>query len=512
MADATILFGGGINAQARTADVHDQECTAGENFHLKQFFSGFKARKPFDLLGTATNTSEIRGWAQLLRSDGTVSTLIQAGTTVYEWDFGSTFTSRGTVNAGTRLRGTANFTLTEKALITDLNKATPVKQWDGVTFETMPHNLGGDFFAKYCIVDHERAIFGNIRAGADTPHLLVGSKGGDNEALTVTDKPSSALSNEDPWYIPIADFRPINGLVNGIGDGASIVISTENGKLRKLIGSSAQDFAIDPFFVGSASAGAEAIVNTGNDVVFGRPGAIESLAGVQQFGDVKTDDLSRWIDVEDVSAWTIVYDPTTQRVYCLPKDGSSVLVLHKEMLAAGVSPWSEWTTTHAMAFQPSSIFTLRSPDGRDRVYMGDSTGKLYQLDGSGSQDGGTDDVTAFRIPKLIWSHGALSGVKGYVDYVKNNDAHTLTLEGRYAGIEQFDKSETVAVPALTTSAVYGTTAFYGTTSTYGTAFKDRPGRRAFEITGESSAVQIKASLVGSACIDKIWFQYKETAP
>lgn len=510
MADVSLLFGGGRNTQARSADIHPQECTDGENFELTQFDSAFKVRKPFDLVGTATNAAEIRGFAQLVKSDGTVSTLIQAGDTVYEWDLGSTFTSRGTVNAGSRLRGSANFVLKDQVIITDLNKYTAVKIWDGETFQDMPHNLGGDFFAKYCIIDNERAIFGNVRSGIDTPHVLLGSAGGDNEILTITDKPSSALSNDDPWFIPVADFRPINGLIHGIGVDADVVLSCENGRIRKLTGNSAQDYAIKAFFVGSAAAGDEALVNTRNDVVYGRAGAIESLTGVQAFGDVKTDDLSRWINVNEVSQWRLIYEPVNQRLFCFPKDGSSVHVLHKEILGAPVSPWSEWTTTHALAFQPSTVFNLRGNDGIDRVYMGDTSGNIYQIDGTGTQDGGTDDVTAFRVSQLVKSRGDISDITGYVDYIKNHEAHTIGLQFRFSGITQSDLSETITVPALTTSAIYGTTAVYGTTDTYGAAFKKRPGRQHFTVTGSSNGLQVASTIVGSAELDEISYEYNET--
>lgn len=510
MADVSILFGGGRNTQARSADIHPQECTDGENFDLVQFDSAFKVRKPFDLKGTAPNAAEIRGFAQLVKADGTVSTLVQAGTVVYEWDFGSTFTSRGTVAAGSRLRGSANFALKDQVIITDLNKADVVKIWDGATFRDMPHNLGGGFYAKYCVVDHERAIFANVKSGIDTPHVLLGSKGGDNEMLTVTDRPSSALSNDDPWFIPVANFRPINGLVPGIGTDASLVLSAENGRIHKLTGTSAQDFAILPFFVSSAAAGDEALVNTRNDVVYGRPGAIESLTGVQQFGDVKTDDLSRWIDVKDVASWRIIYEPLNQRLLCFPKDGSSVHVLHKEILNAPVSPWSEWTTTHALAFQPSTVFNLRTPDGIERVFMGDTSGNIYQIDGDGTQDGGTATVSAFRISQLTKSRGDISNITGYVDYIKNHEAHTIDLQFRFSGITQSDQDETIAVPALTTSAVYGTTSVYGTTGTYGAAFKKRPGRQGFSVSGSSNGLQVKSTLSGTAELDEIWYEYSET--
>ena len=62
-----------------------------------------RSRGPFDEIGTAPNGSEIRGFATLLKTDGTETMLVQAGPTVYKWD-GTAFTNVGTVNQLAQLR------------------------------------------------------------------------------------------------------------------------------------------------------------------------------------------------------------------------------------------------------------------------------------------------------------------------------------------------------------------------------------------------------------------------
>ena len=112
-------FGAGLNTRTSDFKADPIECVEGQNFGLDIENSLMFRRKPFDLVATATNGNAINGFAQLKKVDGTLSTLIQAGSEVYEWDGGSTFTSRGTVRSGVKLRGprTANFLFDDIALI-----------------------------------------------------------------------------------------------------------------------------------------------------------------------------------------------------------------------------------------------------------------------------------------------------------------------------------------------------------------------------------------------------------
>jgi len=512
-----LTFGGGRNLQARVVDIDPSECTDGENFDLSLADSGWNRRKSFSLVGTATNAAEIRGFAQLVSEDGTISTLIQAGNTVYSWDGTTNFTSVGTVNSSSRLRGhwrTQNFELDGYVIITDLEKLSPVKKWTGSSFVDLDHNLVGEFRAKYCFIDNERALFGNCFNIVDLKHLIVGSKRGDPENLSVSDRPSTALSQEDPFFIPMQDFRGINGLTDGFG---IIIISTEHGRLWKLSGTSSKDFAIDNLFTGSAAAGPEAITNVGNDVIFGRVGVIESLSGVDRFGDVEADDLSLWIkpEAENVKNWRIVYDPRTQRILCFPDGESFVHVLHKSLLATELSPWSKWTTTHALAFQPTLIFQIKNPvTGLDAVFMGNGSGNIYLIDGADDQDGGTDDITSFRISTLFRGQtvsGAVFDIKGMVEYPKNENTHTLDITFLHSGEEVFDKSLSLTLPAEDGSIFYGGSFHYGDGTPYGFKFKDRLYRQTFDDGGLGNELQIKTSITGSTNfrIDEISFTGEE---
>lgn len=498
---AVLTFGRGLNARARTSDVAGSECVQGQNYDLDLDFSGFSRRKPFDLSGTATNAERINGFAQLIKADDTVTTLVQAGAEVYSWDGASSFTSVGTVDSGSRLRGPRehNFTLDDTVIITDLAKATVVKTWDGTDFKDMAHDLGGNLFAKYCIVENERAFYGNVKTSTDTPHVVLGSTRGDFDALSESVRPIAENNPEDPFFIPMPDLRPMNGLKAGLG---VVMMGTTQGQLYVLTGSNAQDFALEPLYLGSAVSGDEAMENIGNDMIFGPPGRIESLSGTLNFGDVETDDISRWIKplVDEVKSWTIVYDRRNQKVLCIPGGGNVVYVMHKGVITAGdgLSPWSPWKTAHASSFQPTAIMAMRRPtDNLEVIYFGDNTGNIYQFDGDGGQDGGSADIKVFRESGLIMpEEGKVFDVTGYIHYRRIADA-TVTLTFQHQGVNVFDQPITINLEADTTGAFYGATDYYGEEKYYGSRFARRLTRREATIAGRSTALQVRVEIDGA---------------
>src|SRR3990167_5907330 len=193
--DVVLKFGGGLHTRASEDEIDAREASAGQNFLLDIENRELRNRPPFDLIGTVSNASDIRGGGSLLKSDGTVSTLFQAGTVVYEWDGLTTFTSKGTVNSSSKLRGhwrSHNSTIDDVLLLTDLNLADVIKQWDGTTFSSVSftNQAGaafGTFYAKYLTVSNERAMFGHVRDPSLTsPHMIVGSERGDYTIISVS--------------------------------------------------------------------------------------------------------------------------------------------------------------------------------------------------------------------------------------------------------------------------------------------------------------------------------------
>lgn len=508
-----LRFGAGINTVKSETDIDDNECADGHNFGLQIDDSIFFRRKPFDLVATAPNGLEVRGFVQLIKQDGTRSTLVQAGGTVYEWDGGTTFTSKGTVNSGARLRGRIdhNFTLDEYVIITDLNQAEPVMKWDGTTLSTLAHNLGGDFFARYCRVEDEAAWFANVKSGTATPHMLVRSKRSDGENLSVSDRPSSALGADDPFFLLAKDFLPINGIVSAFGE---LAFSTSRGRFYRITGTTSEDYALTEMYADSGAAGAEAIVFAGNDVLYGRQGKIESLFATETLGNVATDDRSRQIAdlVEDIDDWLVLFNSRLQKVYFFDSGNSRVFVFHKAFIderirkvtqqqaVPEVSPWSIWKTDHSMAFQPTAAMNMRRPtDGLETIYLGGSAGEIFALEGSGDQDGGTTDIESVRLSKLYEAPkgGEAFNIDGWIRY-RSAFAAVVTLRFEFAGSNLFNEEITIPLVANTNFPVFGGSFYFGGSVYFGAQFSGRLTRRPYDMPGFNEAFQVRITVSGAA--------------
>lgn len=510
----TITFGGGLNSRRRVSDVQVDECVnPSTNFDLDSQQRALNRRRPFDLVATAPNGASINGAAQLVKQDGSVSTLIQAGANVYSWNGDQTFTEVGTVLSTAKLRGPRehNFTLDEYVIITDLTKGETVKQWDGTTFIDLPHDLGGDLFAKYCRVHDERAWLGNVSTSVSpgsavtaTPHVVLASQRGNGRVYSTNLRPTSSVGLDSAFFLPTPDLRPINGMEEVFGE---FLFSTLRGRLFILTGSSAFDYAIDKFHQGSAVTGDEAIKNTGNDVVLGIGGRIESLSGTINFGDVESDDLSRWIkpSIKNVTNWTIEYDRRLQKIFCFPEGVSAVYVLYKNLLPPpgaeeDLSPWSKWTTAHPVGFTPTTVMQLIDPiTSEERVYFGDSLGQIFKMDGDGGSDGGTNEVTVTRRSRLFdLPSGDTFNFTGWVNYRKLFNT-TVTIRILGGGSAVYEQTITKTLPQSSDIGVYNGAHYYGDKrTTYGFELSGRINTQEWAAAGQSSNFQIEVEVAGSS--------------
>jgi len=510
--DVVIKFGGGLHTRASEDEIDPREAADGHNFLLDAENRELRNRTPFDLIGTVPNAAEIRGGATLLKADGTVSVLIQAGASVYEWDGQTTFTLKGTVNANAKLRGhwrSHNWALSNKVLITDLSLLEVVKEWDGTTFADVSFLNGsassaafGTFYAKYLNISNERAIFSHVRdAGSTSKHMVVGSTRSDYRTISVADRPSSSLSEADPFFLLMPDLRPINGHVEAFG---TAIFSTEKGQLFNLSGSSAKDFSFEEFYAGSAASGDESLAYIGNDIIYGRQGRIESLTDTDKFGDSEANDLTTNVadQVQGYTGWRNVYNSRLNRAYLFPDDQSEVWVINTAMRGGEVSPWMRWTTQHDMAFQPTFVMSMLDPiDGLEYVFMGDASGNFYRMEGSGTAgDAGSSNIETEWLTKLYSAplDTEFNKIEGYVKYHKNAAA-TLTLVFEYAGQTAFNETVTVTLPGLdTATAHFGGDYYFGGSVYFGTAFENRLIRQKFLPPGQASDFQVRATIDGTS--------------
>lgn len=496
-----LKFGGGIHSRASEEDINERECADGENFELDLENYHFRRRKPFSTIGQTPNGEEIRGFASLLKSDGTTSMLVQAQDTVYEWD-GSRFTSVGTVEATSQLRGriSHNYTLNDLVLITDLNLADVVMSWDGTTLSDVSFTdedsaSYSPFKAKYCNIVQERALFANVidKTATSLPHMLVGTKVSDYTNLTVANQPSSALGEDDPFYLLTPDLRPINGLVSAFGITA---VSSVEGQIFKLTGQSAQDYVINELYPESGASGDEAVTYIGNDIMYGRPGVLESLTRSDKYGDVETDDLSVGISdsIDGYTNWTIVYNKRTKRIYCYSDSTSEIWMLYKPLLESGISPWVKMTTLHSVNMDPTAIMNCYDPlTGLEEIYFGDASGNVYMIDGGDATtgDAGISSIRASRKSKLISMPRNADGftIQGYVKYRKLEDV-TLTLRFFFQGTKVFTKEITISLTSPT-GYYFGGINYFGGSNYFG-SIREKFSREIFGVAGESNEFQIEA--------------------
>lgn len=499
----SLKFGGGVHSRAPENEIDIRECASGYNFLLDLQNTDFRNREPFDLIGQVPNGQEIRGGATLLNSDGTISTLVQAGSTVYEWDGASTFTSVGSCSSTSQLRGKLehNSQVDGLVIITDLNLQSAVMTWDGTTLTTVSFTgPAGTFKAKYCFVENERAWFANINDNAVAyPHLIVGSTRADYTTLSVSNRPSSSLSASDPFFMVQPDNMAINGMVEAFGN---VVISSAKGSLYNITGYDAQTFSINPFFPRSGASGGESLTFVGNDIIYGRQGRIESVTSTNTYADVANDDLSVDIfdSIETFDNWTIVYNSRLQRIYCYPYSEAQIWTLFKPLLGGNLSPWVKYTTDHSMSFNPTFMMNMLDPsDGLEYVFMGDSSGNFYRMEGSGtSGDGGLNNIVSERVSKLIECPLDVEAydVEGYIQYRKNESA-TVTLTFEYAGFNIFNESITISIPAITDRTTYGGGFYYADGNYYGSTFLGRLTRQNFKVAGKSNSFQVKIHVEGT---------------
>ena len=395
-----ISFAGGIN-EINDIAISPDEAVSGQNFELGLGNTKLKRRAAFDLLDTATNASNIHGIHQLIQRDGTKTTLVAAGTDMYTWD-GTTFTDVGNVDADAEFHHT-EWDLDQVIIINDRLNENVLLEWDGTTLSTLTHNISGvtNFYAKYAEVFNNRVVLGNIQTDStEIPHMLVLSAFEDYQTYDTTKRSGdgSFTTGNEAHYILTPDLKPINGMIAFKQD---LVISTEgsNGRLYRLVGDDSTNYRFVPYYSGSAAIGTDSFVNVLDDVFFIRQGGvIESLIATDTYGDVGTDDISLQVreTMKNNTGARIVYDQTNRKV--LFWLGSSVLVLFKDLLRSGPSPWSIYRTNHTSGFSTSAVEYMELPDSTDKtVLFGDSNGNIYDLNGEGvSGDAGTESIVTKR--------------------------------------------------------------------------------------------------------------------
>jgi len=519
----TLQFGGGVHSRPSEEDIDPRECADGQNFELDLQNFHYRSRKPFSTIGQVPNSAEIRGFVSLKKpSDNSVSMLVQAANTVYEWD-GTVFTSVGSVAATSKLRGriSHNWWLDEKVIITDINLADVVMEWNGTalsdtTFTDEDGAGFGTFKAKYCVIQGERALFGNVDDGATaTPHMMVASKVSEFENITVANKPSSALGEDDPFYILTPDLRDINGLVPAFN---IVAMSSREGQFYKVVGASAKDITPVPLHPDSFSSGDESVAFVGNDIFYGRPGRIESLLSTDKFGDVENDDLTVGISnaVDGYENWNIEYNQRTQKAYCYSEDSSEIWVYYKPLQGSEISPWSRMTTLHSMNMDPTAMMRCYDPeDGLEYVFFGDAQGNVYKMDPAthNGLDGSVNSIRVSRTSGLIKfpEDAEALNLDGWIRYRVPSEDLTLKLKFEFQGKHIYTHEIEQTLFAPTVRNYFNGGVYFNNNSYFGSTI-GKIAQEIIGVPGGSTEFQITAEIEGPTefSISEIGLQFTLT--
>lgn len=326
----SLTFGGGVNTRKTQFDLNPAEAEELVNMRLDIDRNSLTPRPPFvkmaDLDDNSLGVPSVSGQkvisiipypprgndfyssAFLVQMSGGKILLCCMFSYNQKWQ---TFDTGHTVNTDAILSGgyESYSSLDDRLIITDITKTERVR-WVRVNvtnggftvdWDTLPHNLSAtDFFAAHCFIERERAWFADIKTvgsggTSDTPHMVVGSAVADVTTLSISDRPSSAIGVGDPFFLLSPDLKQVEGMISTF---SSVLIATQRGKTFILSGSTSEDFYFTPFFPGSGVENKQSMAYAGNDILLYREGKIDTLAGIEAFGDVQNDDLTRPIAPE----------------------------------------------------------------------------------------------------------------------------------------------------------------------------------------------------------------------
>ena len=518
-----LTFQAGLN-QNQTPDIG--EASAGWNFELGARQSKLIPRLPFDLKTTTPNASPITGFAQLIkRSTGVQTTLVFSGNTCYQWNGDGSFVSKGSILTGSKPRD-IYWSLGDYSIMCDANATTfqPVTTWDGTTFSTMTTGLTGVFSAQYCVIWNSRAWFFNIyNNGTDIPHMILASAFENPQSLNIGSRGgptnlggTTFATGLEAFYLLTPDLKAINGVT--VFQNV-LIISTIDGQLFKLTGSSAADFQFSNFYVGSSAVGTESIVNIGNDVAYIRKGGnINLLKSVQYFGDVRSNDIARWIPnvTKNITDSIIIYEQTSQKVFFFIQN--QVMVLFKDILYGaetdsainqGLSPWSIYITDHPSKFNTQAARYMYIPGSTNyTTFFGDSSGNIYDMNGMGNGDAGVYTINCSRTSRLIddevlnpfpWQDDILLGK---IQYRRISTPSSINIS--FSWSDEYNTSISsvpLKGPALNnTGPVYNGAAYYNKTSYYsqGFQFANVISHQTFSPTGKGAGFYITLGNQGSS--------------
>lgn len=349
-------------------------------------------------------------------------------------------------------------------------------------------------YAKYGVIHNGRQWLFNVTTDSDdTPHLLVASAFENTESYdTAARAADGAVTENEAFYMLMPDLKPINGVAQF---NRQLVISTVDGKLFRLTGSDATDYAWVDYYSGSSAIGTETMVNFGNDVALMRDGGrIDTLRQTDASGDVTVDDISRWIPnaTRSLTDALSVYDNDYQKVYFFVDN--KILVLYKEHLyGSNTSPWSVFRTALGFKFNTSAAVRIKEPGKQSySVYVGGTSGEIYDLNGEGNGDAATTGIQTLRRNNLIEELNTKQGM--LVGSVQYRRAGQVALNMSCDWSEEYNITTAIVNlkgrdPNVVDPTYYAGAGYYGGDDYYngGFLFQGKPTTQRFSPAGRGPA-------------------------
>ena len=352
-----------------------------------------------------------------------------------------------------------------------------------------------ELHAKYSIVHNNRLWLFNVKTDSDdNPHMILASAFEDSESFDTVNRNGIATGNA-AFFTLTPDLKEINGVALF---NKQLIISTHDGALHRLSGLDAADYQFKTYYSGSSAVSEESMANIGNDVIYMlKGGGIDLLGATDTSGDVRADDVSRWLptSTKDLAASTVIYDQQNQKVFFFLDD--SVLVLFKDILATGGgSPWSVYKTSlkdgNTSIFSTKSVKYMRRPATTNQtVYFGGSCGCIYDLNGSGTGDNGSGIAVSRKTPLLTTSRTNI--LRGNIQY-RRLGAFSCSLIFQWA--DEYNSTQcdiTLKGPPSTegSPAYYNGDAYYNSADDFyneGFSFAEEVSHQNFSPAGRSGGV------------------------
>jgi hypothetical protein len=163
-----------------------------------------------------------------------------------------------------------------------------------------------------------------------------------------------------------------------------------------------------------------------------------------------------------------------------------------------VSPWSLYKTDLAFDFTTNAVkYMLRPGESTYSVYIGDASGNIYDLNGTGTSDNGTNIAVSRKTRLITELNYKNDWVFGRVQYRRLGETDlTLTFDWSNEYAETESTIRLKGPPTATTVGYYSGAYYYGGTTYYSGQldFSSKVSHQSFSPAGKAESFTLTAYL------------------